>query len=216
MVVCRASFRNLAVPASSLIYISSSRRLFRSWGSDLSLKPAFCHWNNRKFRASVKMMFDSSASVGPQAIVNVLQEKDRSGDGDYMSGGWKRCFVMLEMFPNPVAVCYGAPDIVVGETYLKTDSDFLEAERIAFRDDGSTASTAILIGNQLYVANVGDSRVVMSKAGEVITKLSFLFILEAIALSDDHKPNRSDERNRIENAGGFVMWAGKSLFEKYR
>ncbi|RRT42185.1 hypothetical protein BHE74_00044840 [Ensete ventricosum] len=161
MVVCRASFRNLAVPASSLIYISSSRRLFRSWGSDLSLKPAFCHWNNRKFRASVKMMFDSSASVGPQAIVNVLQEKDRSGDGDYMSGGWK--------------------------------SNLL-----------------------LYVANVGDSRVVMSKAGEVITKLSFLFILEAIALSDDHKPNRSDERNRIENAGGFVMWAGKSLFEKYR
>ena len=30
----------------------------------------------------------------------------------------------------------------------------------------------------------------------------------AIALSDDHKPDRSDERERIEQAGGFVIWAG--------
>lgn len=52
-----------------------------------------------------------------------------------------------------------------GETYQKTDSEFLETERNTFRDDGSTASTAILIGKHLYVANVGDSRVVMSKEG---------------------------------------------------
>lgn len=30
----------------------------------------------------------------------------------------------------------------------------------------------------------------------------------AIALSEDHKPNRTDERNRIEAAGGVVVWAG--------
>jgi protein phosphatase 1L len=32
----------------------------------------------------------------------------------------------------------------------------------------------------------------------------------AIPLSDDHKPNRSDEQERIENAGGFVKFSGMS------
>ncbi|PQP98311.1 putative protein phosphatase 2C 11 isoform X1 [Prunus yedoensis var. nudiflora] len=30
----------------------------------------------------------------------------------------------------------------------------------------------------------------------------------AIPLSIDHKPDRSDERQRIEEAGGFIIWAG--------
>ncbi|CAN6251035.1 unnamed protein product [Urochloa humidicola] len=86
--------------------------------------------------------------------------------------------------------------LAISETYQKTDTDFLESEASAFRDDGSTASTAVLVGDHLYVANVGDSRAVISKAGK------------AMALSEDHKPNRIDERKRIENAGGIVIWAG--------
>lgn len=30
----------------------------------------------------------------------------------------------------------------------------------------------------------------------------------AFPLSEDHKPNRTDERQRIESAGGVVVWAG--------
>uniref|UniRef100_A0A7N1A016 protein-serine/threonine phosphatase n=1 Tax=Kalanchoe fedtschenkoi TaxID=63787 RepID=A0A7N1A016_KALFE len=86
--------------------------------------------------------------------------------------------------------------LALSETFNQTDTGFLNAERETFRDDGSTASTAIMVGNHLYVANVGDSRTVMSKSGK------------AIALSEDHKPNRCDERRRIEKAGGVVMWAG--------
>ncbi|CAO2037171.1 unnamed protein product [Urochloa humidicola] len=84
----------------------------------------------------------------------------------------------------------------IAETYNHTDSEFLKADSSQTRDAGSTASTAIIVGDRLLVANVGDSRAVICKGGQ------------AIAVSRDHKPDQSDERQRIEDAGGFVMWAG--------
>ncbi|KAK4284083.1 hypothetical protein QN277_000960 [Acacia crassicarpa] len=82
------------------------------------------------------------------------------------------------------------------EAFKQTDVDYLKEEKGYHRDAGSTASTAVLVGDRLVVANVGDSRVVASRAGS------------AVPLSIDHKPDRSDERKRIEQAGGFVIWAG--------
>lgn len=59
---------------------------------------------------------------------------------------------------------------------------------------GSTAVTAILISSEnsvnLVVANVGDSRAVISKSGV------------AKQLSVDHEPTK--ERHSIEKKGGFV------------
>ncbi|KAF8716431.1 hypothetical protein HU200_026309 [Digitaria exilis] len=144
------------------------------------------------------------------------KERERVDEVGYMSGGWKSVDGSLNCgyssFRGKRASMEDFYDIKSskiddkqislfgifdGETYRKTDSEFLDAERNSHRDDGSTASTAVLVGDHLYVANVGDSRAVISKAGK------------AIALSEDHKPNRSDERKRIESAGGIVMWAGK-------
>ncbi|KAF9616309.1 hypothetical protein IFM89_029085 [Coptis chinensis] len=84
----------------------------------------------------------------------------------------------------------------IADAYNHTDSEFLKAESSQNRDAGSTASTAILVGGRLLVANVGDSRAVICRGGN------------AIAVSRDHKPDQTDERQRIEDAGGFVMWAG--------
>jgi len=82
------------------------------------------------------------------------------------------------------------------EAFRQTDADYLNEEKGQQKDAGSTASTAVLLGDRLLVANVGDSRVVACRAGS------------AVPLSIDHKPDRSDERQRIEQAGGFIIWAG--------
>lgn len=84
----------------------------------------------------------------------------------------------------------------IADAYSHTDSEFLKSENNQHKDAGSTASTAILVGDRLLVANVGDSRAVICRGGT------------AIAVSRDHKPDQTDERQRIEDAGGFVMWAG--------
>lgn len=39
----------------------------------------------------------------------------------------------------------------------------------------------------------------------------YLLLPLAIAVSRDHKPDQTDERQRIEDAGGFVMWAGNVI-----
>ncbi|MCL7022739.1 hypothetical protein MKW94_000155 [Papaver nudicaule] len=63
---------------------------------------------------------------------------------------------------------------------------------------GSTAVVAILGKGKLVVANCGDSRAVLSRGGAA-----------AIPLSRDHKPDRPDELERVEAAGGRVIdWNG--------
>ncbi|CAI7749512.1 unnamed protein product [Closterium sp. NIES-53] len=84
----------------------------------------------------------------------------------------------------------------ISETFKRTDDAYLSTDNGQNRDAGSTASTAVLMGKKLLVANVGDSRTVVCRKGQ------------ATPLSKDHKPNRVDEKERIEQAGGSVMWAG--------
>ena len=61
---------------------------------------------------------------------------------------------------------------------------------------GCTAVVAVVKGSELWVANAGDSRAVLCRGGQ------------ALALSEDHKPQSETERNRITAAGGFVSDVG--------
>lgn len=55
--------------------------------------------------------------------------------------------------------------VVVVEAFRQTDADYLNEAKGQQKDAGSTASTAVLLGDRLLVANVGDSRVVACRAG---------------------------------------------------
>jgi serine/threonine protein phosphatase PrpC len=56
----------------------------------------------------------------------------------------------------------------------------------------------ILRGRALHVANVGDSRVILGRAAAGRDRL------DAVPVSDDHKPDRPDEKARILAEGGRV------------
>lgn len=64
-------------------------------------------------------------------------------------------------------------------------------------DSGCTACLALIRGSELYVANVGDSRIVVCRDGK------------AIDMSIDHKPEDDSESARIIKAGGRVTEDGR-------
>nr|XP_043634500.1 putative protein phosphatase 2C 53 [Erigeron canadensis] len=79
---------------------------------------------------------------------------------------------------------------VVRDGYLATDSEFIKSEEDV--NGGTCCVTALIRKGKLIVSNAGDCRAVMSRGGV------------AEALTDDHKPSRKDEKDRIESLGGYV------------
>jgi protein phosphatase 1L len=86
--------------------------------------------------------------------------------------------------------------LAIAEAFEQTDQDYLKKEDDQQSIVGSTACTAVLVGERLLVANVGDSRAVICRGGN------------AVVLSCDHKPTRTDEWQRIDDMGGIVIWDG--------
>ncbi|KAI8924302.1 phosphatase 2C-like domain-containing protein [Entophlyctis helioformis] len=76
--------------------------------------------------------------------------------------------------------------------FLETDVDLRNDPNFAREPSGCTAVSALITDDQIFVANAGDSRAVLSANGR------------AVPLSFDHKPVNPAETDRIVAAGGFV------------
>ncbi|KAL4223701.1 Protein phosphatase 1E [Mactra antiquata] len=93
-----------------------------------------------------------------------------------------------DLAKDPASACKSA--------FKVTDEQFIpKAKRERWRS-GSTGVTALVRGSKLYLSWLGDSQAVLVRDGRCVTTM------------EPHKPDREDERERIESAGGFVVLMG--------
>lgn len=88
------------------------------------------------------------------------------------------------------------PEEALVQAFLATDKHFLEKAARESYNSGATACTVYICDSKMYVSWLGDSQVMMCKGGT------------HVALMDPHKPNREDEKKRIEDNAGVVVWYG--------
>ena len=67
----------------------------------------------------------------------------------------------------------------------------------------------LIIGNQCYIINLGDSRAVIGAVNATSQKVAY-------QMSIDHKPNRPEEKERIEKNGGFIAIESPNSMGPYR
>jgi serine/threonine protein phosphatase PrpC/ribosome assembly protein YihI (activator of Der GTPase) len=137
----------------------------------------------------------ASTAVPRTAIFGVFDGHNGSGSSEYLAQRLPIAIATNPHFESDLEVAVTEASLRVDEEYL----DHAEANRVY---DGSTAVMLLLRERpatsstprtvDLLCANVGDSRAVLSRAGE------------AVELSDDHKCTREDEQLRVEAAGGWV------------
>ncbi|XP_054824306.1 protein kinase and PP2C-like domain-containing protein isoform X2 [Prosopis cineraria] len=97
----------------------------------------------------------------------------------------------------------GGPATTLVEAFLRTDVAFRQeldssrkSRRVTQKDwhPGCTALAALVVRNKLFVANCGDCRAILCRAGS------------PIALSKDHVASCPEERERVIRDGGQVHW----------
>ncbi|KAL3498984.1 hypothetical protein ACH5RR_041716 [Cinchona calisaya] len=133
---------------------------------------------------------------GGARVANACQEKlhlllQNELELELQLGGdrYKSIEGKIDDWTKIMKACFSKMD---GEVAID-DSNVGEEERAV----GSTAVVVMVGPEELVVANCGDSRAVLCRDGM------------AMPLSTDHKPDRPDEKERVEAAGGRVInWEG--------
>jgi len=133
---------------------------------------------------------------------------------------------LVERLPVHLQACLAAKPSLT-EDYLRqavaeacsvTDNEFLDKARRNERMDGSTMILALVypddsprpprpVGScRLLIANVGDSRAVLCRSAVGADDTGSQ--CTALRLSEDHKPSRPDEQQRIRARGGVTDFHG--------
>ena len=92
------------------------------------------------------------------------------------------------------------------KTFYKKTNDELNDTKFDVHFSGTTCILVFRLGKKIICSNVGDSRAILVEriftfneiTNEIVNKY------DIIEISHDHKPNISEERERIEKSGGEV------------
>ncbi|XP_018430113.1 PREDICTED: integrin-linked kinase-associated serine/threonine phosphatase 2C, partial [Nanorana parkeri] len=120
-----------------------------------------------------------AAKFASQHLHQNLVKKLPRGEGSSVDKGIKKCLI---------------------DAFKQTDEEFLKqaaSQKPAWKD-GTTAICVLVADNNLYIANLGDSRSIMCRMNEETQKPTVL------SLSREHNPTQYEERMRIQRAGGNV------------
>ena len=124
--------------------------------------------------------------------------KDGTECSTFASDRFAKCMVAHKQLKEE-------PEAAIEDSLLRVNKDMHKAKKkrkgtAAYFDDtlaGTTAINVLFVGDEIIVANVGDSRAVIATMSETG--------LKAEALSADQTPYRRDERQRCRKAGAVVM-----------
>jgi serine/threonine protein phosphatase PrpC len=99
-------------------------------------------------------------------------------------------------YKNALIKTFLQMDIMVGKEEFKAELNSYKTESGEGESDaGCTANVCLIVKRTVYCANAGDSRTVLWTTGKSVHT----------ALSKDHKPDDTLEKDRIAKAGGFVI-----------
>ena len=113
------------------------------------------------------------------------------------------------------------------ESAIESASEKTGCQKLA-RISGTTATVALRVGQKLYLAHVGDSRAMYCTFSASLGMSSNTTIhsegsneeeadYASIETTEDHNPNRADEKARIERCGGEVRQVTENLpFRLYK
>lgn len=103
--------------------------------------------------------------------------------------------------PPPVRVDQDGKAAIVQalhDSFEQIENEIIQMTLDRDQQDGATALVSMVFGGHLFVANIGDSRAVIARRSEA----------KAVRLTIDHKPDVPAEKERIETAGGKVIFSG--------
>lgn len=111
---------------------------------------------------------------------------------DFLVKNYHKYLIKSPNFPSNI-------EKALSEAFIKSESEFLSTYAIGknneLLDHSGSCGLVIIIADQMcYIANVGDSRAV----------LSCMDGKDVIQLTNDHKPNSEKEKKRIKKNGGVV------------